>query len=156
MWFIVRLPHADEGILAGALPPPRALRRLRPLESPLGGEGDVWESMIHQTQNSPPQPHKKSPPTQRPKAHHLMKCERAARHRRVALSHFGGGGGTLSPHKKNYPMKWNKNTPCEDAAALRRTAQAAPNALRSSTWSLEERWSGLSRELPWRSASYAV
>ena len=30
-----------------------------------------------------------------------MKCERAAQHRRVALSHFGGCGGTSSPHKKN-------------------------------------------------------
>ena len=46
--------------------------------------------------------HKKAPPLQRPKPHHLMKCERAARHRRVALSHFGGCGGTSSPHKKNY------------------------------------------------------
>ena len=46
------------------------------------------------------QTHKKVSLSQRPKPHHLMKCERAARHRRVALSHFGGAWGDWSPHTK--------------------------------------------------------
>ena len=62
------------------------------------GEG----SMLHKKQKAITQTHKKAPLPQHPKPHHLMKCERAARHRRVALSHFGGCGGTSSPHKKNY------------------------------------------------------
>ena len=45
-------------------------------------------------------PHKKAPPLQRPKPHHLMNCERAVRHRRAALSQFGGRGGTGPPPKK--------------------------------------------------------
>ena len=58
--------------------------------------------MLHKKQKTSTKNHKKAPLPQRPKPHHLMKSERAARHRRVALSHFGGRGGTLSPpHKKN-------------------------------------------------------
>ena len=38
--------------------------------------------------------------TQRPKPHHLMNCERAVRHRRAALSQFGGGWGDFVPPQK--------------------------------------------------------
>ena len=60
------------------------------------GEG----GMLHKKQKTSTTAHKKAPLSQRPKPHHLMKSERAARHRRVALSLFGGRGGTLSPHTK--------------------------------------------------------
>ena len=50
---------------------------------------------------APPKPTKASRQPPRPKPHHLMKSERAARHCRVALSLFGGRGGTSSPpHSK--------------------------------------------------------
>ena len=48
--------------------------------------------------------HKKAPPLQRPKPHHLMKCEKGAWRSHVPFSHFGGRGGTSSPHKKNYDL----------------------------------------------------
>ena len=56
--------------------------------------------MLHKKQNAHTQAHKKASLLQRPKPHHLMNCERAVRHRRAALSQFGGRGGTSSPHKK--------------------------------------------------------
>ena len=64
------------------------------------GEG----SMLHKKQKALTQTHRMVPLPPRPKPHHLMKCERAARHCRVALSHFGGGGGTGPPTKKTKNM----------------------------------------------------
>ena len=52
--------------------------------------------MLHQKNST--KAYKKASLSPRPKPHHLMKCERAVRHRRMALSHFGGRGGTSSPH----------------------------------------------------------
>ena len=62
--------------------------------------------MLHKKQKALTQTHKKASLSQRPKPHHLMNCERAVRHRRTALSQFGGRGGTSSPHKKNYLQTW--------------------------------------------------
>ena len=55
--------------------------------------------MLHK-HTSPHQTHKKAPPLQRPKPHHLMKCEKGTWRSHVPFSHFGGRGGTSSPHKK--------------------------------------------------------
>ena len=54
-----------------------------------------------QTRNAHTKTYQKASPSQGSKPHHLMKCERGARQSRVPLSHFGGRGGTSSPHKKN-------------------------------------------------------
>ena len=72
---------------------------LTPGPSPMGRGG-------HASQKTFTKAHKKAPLPQRPKPHHLMNCERAVRHRRTALSQFGGCGGTSSPHKKNYLQTW--------------------------------------------------
>ena len=45
-------------------------------------------------------PTKSPEQTQHPKPHHLMNCERAVRHRRAALSQFGGRGGAGPPTQK--------------------------------------------------------
>ena len=62
--------------------------------------------MLHKKQKALTKNHKKAPPPQRPKPHHLMKCEQGTWLRHVPCSHFGGRGGTgpptgLVPHKKN-------------------------------------------------------
>ena len=54
-----------------------------------------------QTRNAHTKTYQKASPSQGSKPHHHMKCERGARQSRVPLSHFGGRGGTSSPHKKN-------------------------------------------------------
>ena len=54
-----------------------------------------------QTRNANTKTYQKASPSQGSKPHHHMKCERGARQSRVLLSHFGGRGGTSSPHKKN-------------------------------------------------------
>ena len=56
--------------------------------------------MLHKKQKALTKNHKKAPPLQRPKPHHLMKCEKGAWRSYVPFSHFGGRGGTSSPHKK--------------------------------------------------------
>ena len=111
------------------------------------GEG----SMLHKKQKALTQTHKKASLSQRPKPHHLMKCERAARHRRVALSHFGGRGGTSSPHtKKTYPMvcamRWLISVrtscalPCAWAVSLMRWAWTWTVRARTSSGRTMERW----------------
>ena len=53
-----------------------------------------------QTQKALTKNHKKAPPPQRPKPHHLMKCEQGTWRSHVPCSHFGGRGGTGPPTKK--------------------------------------------------------
>ena len=55
---------------------------------------------------SPHQNHKKAPPPQRPKPHHPMKCEKGAWRSHVPFSHFGGGWGDWSPHKKKLGRRY--------------------------------------------------
>ena len=117
-----------------------------PAPLPLG-EG----SMLHKKQKGLTQTHKKASLSQRPKPHHLMKCERAARHRRVALSHFGGCGGTGPPTQKEpYPMvcamRWLISVrtscalPCAWAVSLMRWAWTWTVRARTSSGRTMERW----------------
>ena len=64
--------------------------------------------MLHKKQKALTQTHKKASPPQRPKPHHLMKCEKGTWRSHVPFSHFGGCGGTSSPHKKKqtYRLKY--------------------------------------------------
>ena len=100
---------------------PQALTKTRPHPRPLS-HGERGACFIKTKKLSPkPQPHprplshwergacfiknltkthKKAPPLQRPKPHHLMKCEKGAWRSHVPFSHFGGRGGTSSPHTK--------------------------------------------------------
>ena len=55
--------------------------------------------------------HKKASLPKRPKPITLMNCERAARHRRTALSQFGGRGGTGPPTKKTRRQAWGDWSP---------------------------------------------
>ena len=69
---------------------------LTPGPSPMGRGAHASQKTKNLTKT-----HKKAPPLQRPKPHHLMKCEKGAWRSHVPFSHFGGRGGTSSPHKKN-------------------------------------------------------
>ena len=61
------------------------------------GEG----SMLHKKQKPSLKPTERPGQTRHTKPHKPMNCERAVRHRRTALSQFGGRGGTGPPTKKN-------------------------------------------------------
>ena len=56
--------------------------------------------MLSKTRNALTKNHKKAPPPQRPKPHHLMKCEQGTWRSHVPCSHFGGRGGTGPPTQK--------------------------------------------------------
>ena len=59
-----------------------------------------------QTHKKHPQTSKKPSQSRRPKPHHLMKCEKGAWRSHVPFSHFGGGGGDWSPHKKKLGRRY--------------------------------------------------
>ena len=56
--------------------------------------------MLSKTRKALTKNHKKAPPPQRPKPHHLMKCEQGTWLRHVPCSHFGGRGGPGPPTQK--------------------------------------------------------
>ena len=68
---------------------------MRPLGRISGGVGGLVPPQ------KTPKPTKRPGKTRHTKPHKPMNCERAVRHRRAALSQFGGRGGTGPPTKKN-------------------------------------------------------
>ena len=56
--------------------------------------------MLHKKQKPSLKPTERPGQTRHTKPHKPMNCERAVRHRRTALSQFGGRGGTGPPTKK--------------------------------------------------------
>ena len=56
--------------------------------------------MLHKKQKPSLKPTERPGQTRHTKPHKPMNCERAVRHRRTALSQFGGAWGDWSPHKK--------------------------------------------------------
>ena len=76
--------------------------------------------MLHKKQKALTQTHKKASPPQRPKPHHLMKCEKGTWRSHVPFSHFGGcGGGFVPPQKKtNLSTKIRFHRACGDVASF--------------------------------------
>ena len=79
----------------------------KPHQKPTKSPGKTHKKPRQNPQKAPPKPtksptktHKEAPPPQRPKPHHLMKCAKGTWRSHVPFAHFGGRGGTSSPHTK--------------------------------------------------------